>query len=104
MNRAICSLIAAVSLTEICVANELRFDPPPKNGLVPDAKTAIAIAVAVWKARYGDALLHHQRYEAELRGDVWWVSTYLPKGALGGGVIAKISKKDGTVLGTTVTM
>jgi hypothetical protein len=43
-------------------------------------------------------------YEAELHGDVWVVSTYLPHGSMGGVAMVKISKKDGRILGVTITM
>lgn len=71
----------------------------PKEGLVPDAKTAITIAVAVWEPVYGKANIASEGpYEAVLRGSHWTVSGTLPKGSLGGVATAAIDKKNGRVI------
>ena len=71
----------------------------PAQGLVPDAKTAIAIAVAVWSPIYGEKQIAlEQPYAASLADGKWTVTGSLPKGWLGGAAIAVISKSDGQVL------
>jgi hypothetical protein len=72
----------------------------PEQGLVPDAKTAIAIAVAVWSPIYGEERIASERpYVATLSGDgKWTVTGSLPKNWRGGTAIAIISKLDGQVL------
>ena len=72
----------------------------PAQGLVPDTKTAIAIAVAVWSPIYGEKLIaSEQPYVATLSADgKWTVTGSLPKGWDGGTAIAVISKSDGQVL------
>jgi NTF2 fold immunity protein len=66
---------------------------------VPDAKTAIKIAVAVWEPIYGEAQIAGEKpYHADLKNGVWTVEGSLPNGWKGGVAIAKISKSDGTVL------
>jgi NTF2 fold immunity protein len=104
MKRAILTFLAGVSVVSVSMADDVRMEPPPKNGFVPDAPTAIAIAVAVWKAMYAGEVPGGKPYEAELHEDVWIVSTHLPKSSMGGGAMIKISKKDGTILGVRVTM
>jgi len=88
--------------SSLCVA-ELRSTPDlgyvPPDGLVPDAETAIAIAVAVWKPIYGAKQIEAQRpLTAKLVKDVWFVEGSLPPGFRGGVAEARISKLDGRVL------
>lgn len=73
----------------------------PAQGYVPDAATAIRIAVAVWEPIYGkQKIASEQPYVASLKGDVWTVvGTLHCTGACVGGVAsAEISKRDGTIL------
>jgi len=73
----------------------------PPQGYVPDAATAIQIAIAVWSSIYGKAQINSEKpYTAALKGDVWTVSGSLPRGTavVGGVAIAEISKQNGTIL------
>lgn len=71
----------------------------PKNGLVPDSQTAIAIAVAVWNPIYGSAKIQLERpFKATLRDGVWYIEGSLPAGWKGGVAEAEISQKDGRIL------
>jgi len=77
----------------------------PKNGFVPDAKTAIKIAVTVWEPIYGEAEIAGEKpYRARLdTNGVWTVEGSLPKmyfgGPVSGGVaIAEIAKSDARIL------
>ena len=86
-----------VLLTLPLSAQEHNVRPP--QGLVPDAKTAIAIAVAVWTPIYGEKEIASQKpYLATLANGKWTVTGSLPKFWLGGTAIAVISKSDGQVL------
>ena len=77
-----------------CV-DEPRFSPP--TALVPDAKTAIAIAVAIWTPIYGKEKVESERpYNAELRQDNWTVTGTLPPHLLGGVAKAVIAKSVGS--------
>ena len=74
----------------------------PEDGFVPNEQTAIAIAVAVWTAIYGEKAVERQKpYKATLEGGFWRVegSPEASKGAshLGGVAVAIISKKDGEI-------
>ncbi|WP_415655642.1 YbbC/YhhH family protein [Roseateles sp.] len=74
----------------------------PPNGLVPDARTAIAIAVAIWKPIYGAKQIESQRpFKATLVQGVWHVEGSLPRGTVGGVAEARISKTDGRVVYVT---
>lgn len=78
-------------------SGELNFKPD--DGYVPDAKTAIKIAVAVWEPIYGDQQIAGEKpYHAQLKDGVWTVEGSLPDGWRGGVAIAKIAKSDGRVL------
>jgi hypothetical protein len=87
------------------VAQTPKHSVKPKNGFVPDAKTATKIAVAVWEPIYGEAQIASERpYRARLdTNNVWTVEGSLPKGFWGGAVkggvaLAEIAKTDGRIL------
>lgn len=94
-------LISAVAFA----AQTPKHSVKPKDGFVPDAKTAIKIAVAVWEPIYGEAQIAGEKpYQARLdTNGVWTVEGSVPKSWLGnavkGGVaIAEIAKDDARVL------
>ena len=72
----------------------------PKNGFVPDADTAIKIAIAVWEPIYGQKQIASERpYRAKLlTNTVWKVEGSLPPGTLGGVATAFIAKDDARIL------
>jgi len=70
-----------------------------RNGCVPDAKTAIKIAVAVWEPIYGeDKIAKEKPYQAHFTNGVWTVEGSLPAGIPGGAAIAEIAKDDGRII------
>ena len=72
----------------------------PEGGFVPDEKTAIAIAVAVWSPIYGEEKIQKEKpYQAVLKNGVWHVEGTLPKEFVGGVAVAEISKDDGRIMG-----
>ena len=82
-----------------------KHSAKPPAGFVPDAKTAIKIAVAVWEPIYGENEIAHERpYTARLQTNGIWVvegsfhSGWLGTAAKGGVAIAEISKEDGRIL------
>ena len=81
-------------------AGDAKHKVVPKEGYVPNAETAIGIAVAVWIPIYGaDNIARQKPFRATLRADgVWVVEGSLPKGWLGGVALAEISKLDGHIL------
>jgi hypothetical protein len=72
----------------------------PTQGYVPDAATAIKIAVAVWEPIYGQEKISQEKpYKAVLVSGIWIVEGTLPKQYnLGGVAVAEIAKDDGRVL------
>jgi hypothetical protein len=71
----------------------------PDAGYVPDTKTAIKIAVAVWEPIYGEKQIASEKpYNAVLTNGVWTVQGSLPKDWVGGVAIAEIVKDDGRIL------
>lgn len=77
---------------------EHNYKPP--QGYVPDAATAIKIAVAVWEPIYGQEQISQEKpYTAVLVNGIWIVEGTLPKQYTVGGVaVAEISKDDGKIL------
>jgi NTF2 fold immunity protein len=91
-------LVIAYSIT-IAVAAEAKHTYRPPAGYVPDAATAIKIAVAIWEPIYGAKLIASEKpFRAALHNGVWTVTGSLPKNIPGGVAVAEISKKDGTIL------
>ena len=72
----------------------------PKDGYVPDAKTAIKIAVAVWEPIYGEKLIAGEKpYHAHLdTNGIWTVAGSLPERTPGGVAVIQIAKDDGRIL------
>src|SRR5260221_13978879 len=81
----------AVTISIFALAAAFAGDVPyaggrPKDGFVPDAKTAIKIAVAVWGPVYGaKKSVGEKPFRARLLTDaVWTGEGFLPPGTLGG--------------------
>ena len=69
------------------------------NGYVPDAKTAIKIAVAVWEPIYGEKQIAKEKpYKATLTNGVWVVEGTLHGASKGGVAVAEVSKSDAKIL------
>ena len=89
---AICSI-------SVAFAAEPKHTYTPPAGYVPDAATAIKIAVAVWEPIYGVSQIADEKpYHATLQGGVWTVTGSLPEGMNGGVALAEISKGDGRIM------
>jgi hypothetical protein len=94
----ISAVLISIAAIVVVATNWKQGSWKPKDGFVPDEKTAIAIAVAVWTPIYGEKEINGERpYIARLEGDVWRVDSSLPEGFLGGVATAIISKEDGQV-------
>jgi len=86
------------SLKEKFTMKEKHNYKPP-NGYVPDAETAVTIAVAIWIPIYGEDEIKKQKpYTAELNDTVWIVTGSLPEGSVGGVALAEISKESGQII------
>ncbi|WP_096359581.1 YbbC/YhhH family protein [Sulfuricaulis limicola] len=96
--RFVLPLLCAMALVAVSVAGETKHNVSPKDGLVPNAETAIKIAEAVWLPIYGDGIFKKKPFKARLVGDVWVVEGTLPLEMVGGVPLAEISKKDGKIL------
>jgi hypothetical protein len=73
----------------------------PKNGFIPNEKTAIAVADAVLAEIYGENQIKgEQPFTAKLDGGIWIVtgSLHTPNGGV---AEIRISKKDGCILHVT---
>jgi len=91
--------IGLILTVGLALAAEIEHNFKPKNGFVPDEKTAIAIAVAVWSPIYGEEKIQNEKpFKATLKNDVWRVEGTLPNGYIGGVAVAEISKDDARIL------
>lgn len=91
----VAALLVAVNFS--VKAQEHNFHP--NEGLVPDSKTAIAIAVAIWTPIYGEKQIASEvPYVATLEDGKWTVTGSLPPGWRGGTAIAVIAKSDAQVV------
>jgi hypothetical protein len=77
----------------------------PKDGLVPNAETALRIAEAIARAAFGaETVLQEQPFRVRLRGNVWTVmGTMNPTLGSGGVAIIQVAKSDGRVIFATHT-
>ncbi|HEY9418571.1 MAG TPA: NTF2 fold immunity protein [Candidatus Udaeobacter sp.] len=92
-------IVLTFSFVALLAADEGKHNCKPGTGYVPDAATAIKIAIAVWKPIYGAAHIAGERpYHAVLRNEISTVEGSLPKNTLGGVAVAEISKDDGRIL------
>jgi hypothetical protein len=90
-------LFIAVTILTVGLSYAAGFKP--KAGFVPDEKTAIAIAVAVWLPIYGEKQIESEKpFNAVLKDGVWHVEGTLPKNVPGGIAVAEISKEDARIL------
>ena len=91
-------------LSTACIAEVQARGFRPPHGYVPDAKTAVRIAVAVWSPIYGEKQIQSEKpFLATLNQGVWTVKGSLPPArhgftVVGGTALAKISQQDGRVL------
>jgi hypothetical protein len=78
----------------------------PKEGLVPDPATAIAIAYAVSVPIYGKKNMDEEKpFRTELKNGVWMVlGTMQCKSCAGGTLVMEIDKQTGKILFATHTM
>jgi hypothetical protein len=92
-------LVVVAAIAAIVIADS-KHNYKPKEGYVPDEKTAIRIAVAVWIPIYGEKRIEGEKpYQARLNSGIWTVEGSLPEGenVLGGVAIAEIAKDDGRI-------
>ncbi|MBU4310617.1 YbbC/YhhH family protein [bacterium] len=84
-------------LTEFEAGKLTEYMPP--SGYVPDAETAISIALAVWKPIYGVKQIEREAPYFAYLVDGYWVATgSLPEGWLGGTAKAIIRRSTGEVV------
>lgn len=68
-----------------------------KNDLVPDKKTAIKIAEAIWLPIYGDRIYNKKPFVAILQDSIWIVSGTM-QSEKGGVPFIEIQKHDAKIL------
>ena len=84
-------------LTEFKDGKLTEYVPP--SGYVPDAETAISVAVAAWNPIYGVKKIEREApYFAYLVDGYWVVTGSLPEGSLGGTAKAIIRKSTGEIV------
>lgn len=99
--KASCLVFCLLALLTplLSAAEEPKHNAIPKGGVIPDEVTAIKVAVAVWEPIYGaEQIAKEKPYRATLANGTWTVQGSLPKGRVGGVVLAEISKADGRIL------
>src|SRR2546423_12101382 len=92
------ALIVALCIPAVALA-ESTHNYAPAAGYVPDARTAIRIAEAVWIPIYGAKTLADEKpFVAVRRGNVWYVHGTLPKNTPGGTAEAEIDSRSGNII------
>lgn len=101
MNKKAQFMVGLVTLAAVFAfaAETIAPNFKPKEGYVPDARTAVKIAVAVWEPIYGEQKIAGEKpYQAHLTNGVWTVTGSLPQGMVGGVAIIEIERDDGRIL------
>ena len=98
MKHYIYITIFALFISGTVLAENPKHTFMPEQGYVPDAKTAIIIAEAVWLPIYGESIYENKPFVAKLHGDAWVVQGSLPAHLVGGVPVAEISKITGEIL------
>jgi NTF2 fold immunity protein len=99
MKNIPCFIAGMILAIGVAFADEPKHSFKPEPGFVPDEKTAIAIAVAVWLPIYGEKIIKNEKpFVATLKDGVWHVTGSLPKNVCGGVAVAEISKDDARIL------
>jgi NTF2 fold immunity protein of polymorphic toxin system component len=89
--------VSSCRSTETLPPIKSQYDP--QQGYIPDSRTAIAVAEAVWTPFYGRELVEAERpFSAILQDGIWLVKGTLPKNMSGGTLIVRIAKKDGRII------
>jgi hypothetical protein len=71
----------------------------PPEGVISDQGTAVQVAEAILKPIYGgDKIRREEPFIASLANNIWTVQGSLPKNAVGGTALIKLSKTTGRVL------
>ena len=74
----------------------------PERGFVPDYRTAVKIAEAIWLPIFGKAIYDDAPFNAALFKDsIWVVTGSLPPNTVGGSFYIKLNKSDGRILKVT---
>jgi hypothetical protein len=99
MMRALHCLLPLICSISVAFAAEPKHTYKPSGGYVPDAATAIKIAVAVWEPIYGrDHVAQKKPFHATLKDGIWTVEGSLPPRTPGGVPEAEIAQRDGRIL------
>ena len=98
---ALISLFVMTFLWIGFVMAETKDDISDPRAFVPDAKTALRIAEAVWEARFGEYIVVKYRpYQVKLEEDVWIIYGTSEDGSIRGGGVPtiKISRENGKII------
>lgn len=91
--------VIAITVTGFIVCAVAAHGYVPKEGIVPDAETAVRIAEVILIPIYGKEDIERQRpFKAILRKRVWHIEGSLPEGLVGGVARVEIAKRDGRII------
>ena len=95
-----CNSIAQQKNNKIFIREKVvvKTDNLIKYDLIPNAKTAIKIAEAVWLPIYGKKIYKEKPFIAKLNSSKIWIVEGSVYGTKGGAAYIEIQKKDGKIL------
>lgn len=100
--KIIILIIACLAYQTAVADDQSTHNYIPKDGYVPDSKTAIKIAEAVLSTIYGESVVKKEKpLVASLKDDVWTIEGTAPKDVQGGTALIIIAKSDGRIIRVT---
>jgi len=103
-SRLTAILVFGLALANSAHAHDPRCDRSidlvqPRNGIVSNAQTASAVALAYLVPVYGRATISHQLpLRATLHDEMWTVEGVHPPGWIGGNALIMLCQRNGMVL------
>jgi hypothetical protein len=98
MKKRVYTIATICLLSSTAFKNDKIVNQVKGRDFVPDEKTAIKVAEAIWLPIFGEDIYDEKPFVAHLVKNVWYVSGSLKPGEFGGVAMIEIRKSDCKIL------